>query len=95
MQDEPEPQVPDLKTLRDRRRPGRVNYRNTHLIALLRAGHGSSSTPDGMERGPEHAEDPADDLAVARGIAIAVLLGGILWVVVIAIFLMLWAAGVI
>ena len=99
MEDEPEPQAPDpapdLEVLRDRRRPGRANYRNPHLIALLRAGHGASSTPDATDRGPEQAEDTADDLAAARGIGIAVLLGGILWVVVIATLLMLWTAGVI
>ena len=99
MEHEPEPQAPnpapDPEVLPDRRRPGRANYRNLHLIALLRAGHGASSTPDGTGRGPEQAEDTADDLAAARGIAIAVLLGGILWIVVIAIFLMLWTAGVI
>jgi len=99
MEHEHEPQeacpAPDLEVFPDRRRPGRANYRNLHLIALLRAGHGASSTPDATDRGPEQAEDTADDLAAARGIGIAVLLGGILWVVVIATFLMLWAAGVI
>lgn len=95
MEDEPEPQTPEPQVLRDRRRPGRADYRNLHLIALLRAGHGASSTPDGTDRGPEQAEDAADDLAAARGIGIAVLLGGILWIVVIATLLMLWTAGVI
>ena len=99
MEHEREPQAPDpasdLELLADRRRPGRADHRNPHLIALLRGDHGPSSAPDGMDRGLEQADDAADDLAAARGIGIAILLGGILWVVAILTFRMVWTAGVI
>jgi len=70
-------------TLADRRRPGRAFYRNPHLIALLRSGRRPPPLPASVEQEDDDDNDRTDDLAAARGIAIAVILGLFLWLGVI------------
>jgi hypothetical protein len=43
---EPDKAQPDSTTLPDRRRPGRVAYRNPYLIALLRSSRRAHSPRD-------------------------------------------------
>jgi len=68
----------------DRRRPGRFDYHNLHLIALLRRDRVA------LAQTPTHADvvaDPTDrrmrfagdDLAAARGIGLAAGLGSLFW----------------
>ena len=63
----------------DRRRAGRIKYTNPWLIALLR-----QRTPSrAAEVSPEDpAEDRRDDLAAAKGIALAVLVGILWWIAI-------------
>jgi hypothetical protein len=83
---------PELKV--DRRRPGRIEHTNRHLIALLRGAPPSDEAasvrpgaddapvePAGPERQQENA---SDDLAPARGIAFGVLLAAPFWAAVAA-----------
>jgi hypothetical protein len=66
----------------DRRRPGRVDYSNPHLISLLR-GEASSV-------GPNVGKLPigeVDSLSTARGIGVSVVLGVLAWA---AIAVVLW-----
>jgi hypothetical protein len=65
-------------SLADRRRPGRADYENAHLIALLR---GRSLTI-----GPATAEvdgQSVDDLAPARAAVVGVSIGAAMWAVII------------
>ena len=68
----------------NRRRPGRVDTENQHLIALFR--HPTSIVPtreaeaaDQIAPRPPPVEADEDQLAAARGIAIAMLGGALLW----------------
>ena len=74
-------EVVELKPdVTDRRRPGRVNYSNPALIALLR-----KPAADPAEReGVGHLDDA---IAPARGIMIGVPIGALIWC---AIALGLW-----
>ena len=78
---EPNYATEGLRTDVERRRPGRVEYTNPALIALLRA-----PTPDGGKenREVEKDETPAatDDLAPARGMLLSVALGASMWGVI-------------
>lgn len=72
----------DTGTLTDRRRPGRVDYQNQHLVELLRD---SDRVPT-----PELAEQPADSefdayededpLRPARGILLGMLIASSMWI---------------
>lgn len=72
----------DTGTLTDRRRPGRVDYQNQHLVELLRD---SDRVPP-----PELAEQPADSefdayededpLRPARGILLGMLIASSMWI---------------
>jgi hypothetical protein len=69
-------------TVTDRRRPGRVDYLNPHLVALLQGRH-QARLPEnpGVGRGIIHdAGDTSDDpLAPARGIGIGVVVSAVIW----------------
>jgi hypothetical protein len=68
----------------DRRRPGRAEYKNQHLIALLRNEPISSSPglSDIRNDVSSYTEDDADDLRPAKGIVMGVLLGLALWLII-------------
>lgn len=83
-------QPPDDNTLADRRRPGRMANVNPELIPLLRQSHRESASPS-LETAPGKVaegqgisfdEQDADDLAPARGIMLAIVLGGLIWLVI-------------
>ena len=73
--------LPPDATLTDRRRPGRVDYQDAQLIALLR--------DQPTKTNPASAEDAVpkvrwtDDLSPARGILIAVPIGAAVWAVIV------------
>ena len=76
-------------TLPDRRRPGRVDYQNPHLIALLRQ-EGRQNPSDSGESKDTDAEIPGvvrsdydhDDLGAAYGIGASILIGIAIWAVI-------------
>ena len=60
----------------DRRRPGRRNYENPALIAMLR----SASKPVAIQDEPTpEGRREEDDLAPARGMAVSLLVGMLMW----------------
>jgi hypothetical protein len=63
-------------TLADRRRQGRTDYQNAHLIALLR-GQLLDINPAEAEANPKALS--VDDLAPARGIILGVSIGTAMW----------------
>jgi hypothetical protein len=69
-------------TLADRRRLGRVDYQNRHLIELLRA-PGEAPQPAEPVEVPADADAEADldpdSPAPARGIMLGLLIGGGMW----------------
>lgn len=83
-------QAPTDNTLADRRRPGRMANVNPQLIPILRRSHPEKvallpeTDLDKIEgeQGALVAEQDADDLAPARGIMLAVLLGGLMWIAI-------------
>ena len=70
-------------TLTDRRRLGRVDYQNPHLLDLLR-GRGEVPLPVEPVEPPADAEPEAgkdtDSPSPARGIVLGMLIGGGLWI---------------
>jgi hypothetical protein len=77
---------PELKV--DRRRPGRIEHTNRHLIALLRrappSDEAASVRPEADDApakaaGPERQQEDADDLGPARGIALGLLFVAPFW----------------
>ena len=76
---------PENATITDRRRPGRVEYENAHLVDLLR-GAGSSGEPSGSADDPvvSPADSDAydDGLAPARGVLLGSLIGSVAWIVI-------------
>ncbi len=67
----------------DRRRPGRVEYTNPHLIALLRR-QPQQDQPDPATASETHPSDlrenrNCDDLSASAGIGLAVLLSFVAW----------------
>lgn len=83
-------QAPADDALADRRRPGRMANVNPELIPILRQSHRENAAlsletahgeVDG-EQGVSFDERDADDLAPARGIMLAVVLGGLLWLAI-------------
>ena len=70
--------TPDA-TSEDRRRPGRVDYHNSHMIPLLRGEPPNSDTAT-AEADAAPKVWWTDDLATARGIVIGVAIGTAVWV---------------
>lgn len=70
-------------TLRDRRRPGRVDYQDAQLIALLR-GEPTNTNPVTAEVEAVPNGRRTDDLSLARGILIAVPIGAAMWAAICA-----------
>ncbi|HTI83320.1 MAG TPA: hypothetical protein VL614_22935 [Acetobacteraceae bacterium] len=65
-------------TLTDRRRLGRADYQNPHLIELLR-GRGEVPLPPEPEEDPNIAEAEAHPHAPIRGIVLGILIGSSIW----------------
>ena len=61
----------------DRRRPGRRDYANPALIALLRSGSNPVAIEDAPE--PQGSARVVDDLSPARGVATSLLIGMLMW----------------
>jgi hypothetical protein len=70
-------------TFTDRRRPGRRDYQDPHLIALLR-GQPTITDPATAEVDAITKVLPADDLAPARGILIELPIAAAMWAVAIS-----------
>ncbi len=70
-------------TLTDRRRPGRRDYQNAHLIALLR---GQSPITDPAKAEALRKAQSVDDLAPARAVVIGVPIGAAIWAAIFAIW---------
>jgi hypothetical protein len=80
--------LPDA-TLADRRRPGRADYENTHLIALLRD-QPTIAPPTTAEVDAVPKVRWIDDLSTARGILIGAPIGAAIWaMILVAIWLFL------
>jgi pimeloyl-ACP methyl ester carboxylesterase len=67
-------------TLTDRRRPGRSDYQNAHLIALLRS---RPLTVDRAEVDVAPRAQSVDDLAPARAVVVGVSIGATMWAAII------------
>ena len=81
----------------DRRRPGRVRYRNPHLIALLRVRLGKLAEPTPIDEPIEDDRQPDDrdkagDLRPALGVGTSVLIGIALWfaIIIAAVLIAVW-----
>jgi hypothetical protein len=68
--------------LTDRRRPGRMDYQNAELIALLR-GQSRPIDPAKKQAKANPKALSVDDMAPARGIIIGVSIGAAMWVAII------------
>lgn len=81
-----EGQTAPTETLVERRRPGRVEYVNPHVIALLRAptalDPGASVEISGAAEDLVTADDDGDNLAPAKGILAGLLLALPLWALI-------------
>jgi hypothetical protein len=69
-------------TLADRRRQGRTDHQNAHLIALLR-GQSLDIDPAKAEVDAAPKATSVDDLAPARGIIIGVSIGTAMWAAIV------------
>jgi hypothetical protein len=69
---------PPDATLTDRRRPGRVDYQDAQLLALLR-----DQPTKTNESGAVPKVRWTGDLSIARGILIAVPIGAAIWAVIV------------
>jgi hypothetical protein len=70
-------------TRTDRRRPGRVDYENPHLVDLLRHAGGDAHAGGAVDEQPEApAEAYVDGLAPARGLLLGTLIGAAAWIVI-------------
>jgi hypothetical protein len=76
--DRPPPDV----TPADRRRPGRADYENAHLISLLRD-QPTIAPPATAEVDAVPKVRRVDDLSPARGILIGVLIGAAIWAAIV------------
>jgi len=77
-------------TVTDRRRAGRVDYKNAHLVDLLRRPGGSGRPNEAADDPVGSAADPdpdVDALAPARGVLLGSLIGAVAWI---AIGLAIW-----
>jgi hypothetical protein len=73
----------DAGTLTDRRRPGRVDYQNPHLVGLLRDSDEPLLPAEAEERPAEvafDADEHDDPLGPARGILLGMLIASGMWV---------------
>jgi len=78
---------PDAKSTKvERRRPGRVDYQNPHLIRLLR-GEFSTKPPEEELFNDDGTGEDRDDLRTFQGIMIAVWISLIMWFVIIELFM--------
>ena len=79
---EKEVEAADTLVLSDRRRPGRVDYQNPHLLHLLRGGSSSDEALPELDASSlaEHLENHGDSLSAARGILIGCAISASLWV---------------
>lgn len=78
--------------LRDRRRPGRVDYNNPDLVALLRDASHPAATQDPADSSIVFPSE--DALGPARGIALGVVVSGLAWAVIVgSIWILLWLRG--
>lgn len=68
-------------TLTDRRRPGRVDYHDAHLISMLR-GQSLIIGPAEAAEANRNAQ-PVDDLAPARAVVVGVSIGAAMWAAII------------
>ena len=75
---EDDPATPDA-TLEDRRRPGRVDYQNAHMIPLLRGEPPNADTATAEADAASKVWWTTDDLAVAHGVIIGAALGTAIW----------------
>jgi hypothetical protein len=75
--------LPQDPTLTDRRRPGRVDFENARLIALLRGRSLIIDTAKADVDAAPKALPAVDDLAPSRGIAIGVSIGAAMWAAII------------
>jgi hypothetical protein len=66
----------------DRRRPGRVDYQDAQLLALLRD-HPTIANPATAELDAVPKVRWTDDLSPARGILIAIPIGAAMWAVIV------------
>jgi hypothetical protein len=79
----------ETATRADRRRPGRVGYKNPHLVGLLRDAGSEAHASEAADE-PEAmaaAEASVDGLAPARGLLLGSLIGSLAWI---AIGLAIW-----
>ena len=70
-----------LTRLRDRRRPGRMDYSNPDLVALLRDASNPADTQDPADSSIVFPSE--DALGPARGIALGVIISGLAWAVIV------------
>lgn len=78
---------PSTGKLHDRRRPGRKNYKNKFLIAMLRRSQPVAPIPNANSEDAQTAatvgdDDDNDQLRAARGIILALFLGLASWVII-------------
>ena len=92
----PDMDLPEAEAPRngsDRRRPEAGQYRGSELITLLRSGNRAPPAPDAADLLDREGSGDGDDLDGARGLAIAVVLGVILWFGIIWVLVRIWWAG--
>ena len=80
----PDGESPPTETLHDRRRPGRKNYANGFLIAMLRWPDKAGTVPDAnaeKDTTPEYRndDDEIDQLGASKGIILALAFGIVCW----------------
>jgi len=69
----------DVRVTTERRRRERVHTTNPHLIRLFRT-RGSSAGVDRLASPAPIETDEQDQLAAAKGVALSVLIGLVLWI---------------
>jgi hypothetical protein len=79
--------------LSDRRRPDRRNFKNPHLVALLRGQHGGDPSATETQVSPivqpdVVVEPERNGLIAARGIAYSLLFGSVLWALMVFVWRM-------
>jgi len=77
----------DTATIQDRRRPGRANYQNLHLISLLRGRSMTDAKTADAEAAPTlppvDTQDDEDNLDASRGILNAAAISAAMWAAII------------
>jgi hypothetical protein len=77
-----EGQTAATSTLVERRRPGRIEFTNPHVVALLRDAAGIEPAESAELSGPVEDLDDRDNLAPAKGILTGLLLALPLWALI-------------